>query len=40
MQILKKLRRILKREKKHLHEKGAWRYDKNMNKHFCNEDEF
>jgi len=40
MNLIKKLKRILKREKKHLHQKGSWRYDKNMNKVFTNEDEF
>ncbi len=39
-QNLKKIKRILKREKKHLHAKGSWRYDSNMNKVFTNEDEF
>ena len=40
MQIIKKIKRLLKREKKHLHHSGSWRYDKNMNKVFTNEDEF
>ena len=40
MKIIKKLRRLLKREKKHLHAKGAWRYNKNMEKVWTNEDEF
>ena len=40
MKFIKKLKRILKREKKHEHHKGSWRYNKNMEKVFCNEDEF
>jgi len=40
MKIIKKLRRILKREKKHLHHSGSWRYNKNMEKVPTNEDEF
>ena len=39
-QNFKKLKRILKRELKHQHAKGSWRYDKNMKKVFTNEDEF
>ena len=39
-QNFKKLKRILKREKLHLHHSKSWRYDKNMNKVFTNEDEF
>jgi len=39
-QKIKKIKRILKREPKHIHHAGAWRYDKNMNKVPVNEDEF
>jgi len=40
IKILSKIIRILKREKKHLHLKDSWRYDKNMKKVKTNEDEF
>lgn len=39
-QNFKKLKRILRREKKHLHLKDSWRYDQNMNKIPTNNDEF
>jgi len=40
MKFLKKLFRILKKEKKHIHQKDSWRYDQDMNKVFTNEEEF
>jgi len=39
-QNFKKLKRILRRQKIHKHMPGSFRYDKNMNKVYCNEDEF
>lgn len=41
MNILKKIKRILKREKKHDHMKGSWRYKEDgISKVSTNEDEF
>jgi len=41
MITLQQIKDLFKRKKtKHLHAKGAWRYDKNMKKVFCKEDEF